>query len=41
MGTHVAPVLFKHVKMDGAALKNAEQLKGAGVDLLVPVRFEP
>jgi hypothetical protein len=34
-------VLFQNVKMNGAALKNAEQLKRAGVDLSVPVRFEP
>ena len=41
MGPHVGTVLFKNVKINGAVLKNAEQLKRAGVDLSVPVRFEP
>ena len=41
MGPHVGPVLFKNVRMNGAAMRNAEQLKRAGVDLSVPVRFEP
>ena len=41
MGKGVGPVLFKNLKMDGAAIRNAEQFKRAGVDLSVPVRFEP
>ncbi len=41
MGQHVAPVLFKNVKIDGAVIQNAEQLKRAGFDLSVPVKFEP
>jgi len=34
-------VLFKNLKIDGAAIGNAEQLRQAGFDLSVPVRFEP
>ena len=41
MGKQVAPILFKNVKMNGAVLKDAEQLKGNGFDLLVPAKFEP
>ena len=41
MGQHVAPVLFKNVKIDGAVIQTAEQLKRAGFDLSVPVKFEP
>jgi hypothetical protein len=41
MGKGVGPVLFKNLKMNGAAIRNAEQFKRAGVDLAVPVRFEP
>jgi Pectate lyase superfamily protein len=41
MGQHVGPVLFKNVKIDGAVIRNNEQLKQAGVDLAVPAKFEP
>ena len=41
MGQHVAPVLFKNLKIDGAAIGGAEQLRQAGFDLSVPVKFEP
>jgi polygalacturonase len=41
MGQHVAPVLFKNVTINGASIQNTEQLKRAGVDLSVPVTFEP
>jgi len=41
MGKQVAPILFKNVKMNGVVLKDAEQLKGNGFDLLVPAKFEP
>ena len=41
MGQQVAPVLFKNVKVNGAVIQNAEQLKGAGFDLSVPAKFEP
>jgi len=41
MGQHVSPVLFKNVKINGAVIGNAEQLKQAGFDLSVPVKFEP
>jgi hypothetical protein len=41
MGHNVGPVLFKNVQMNGAVIRNAEQLKRAGFDVLVPVKFEP
>ena len=41
MGRNVGPVLFKNVKINGAAITNAEQLKQAGFDLSVAARFEP
>ena len=41
MGKSVGPVLFKNVKINGAVMKSAEQMKQAGVDLSVPVKFEP
>jgi hypothetical protein len=41
MGQHVGEVLFQNLKIDGAAIGNAEQLRQAGFDLSVPVRFEP
>jgi hypothetical protein len=41
MGKHVAPVLFKNVKMNGTVIRNAEQLKRGGYDVSVPVKFEP
>jgi hypothetical protein len=40
MGTNVAPVLFKNVKINGAKIRDAEQLEQAGFDLSVPVKFE-
>jgi hypothetical protein len=41
MGTGVAPILFKHVKMNGAIVQNVEQLRATGFDLSVPAKFEP
>jgi len=41
MGQQVAPVLFKNVTINGAVVRNAEQLKAARFDLSVPARFEP
>jgi hypothetical protein len=41
MGKNVGPVLFKNVKVNGAAIRNADQLRQAGFDLAVPARFEP
>jgi len=41
MGKSVGPVLFKNVKINGAAIRSAEQLRRAGVDLSVPAKFEP
>jgi len=41
MGQHVGPVLFKNVRINGASVRNAAQLKQAGFDLSVPVKFEP
>jgi hypothetical protein len=40
MGRHVGPVLFQNVRIDGVAIGNAEQLRQAGFDLSVPVKFE-
>jgi len=40
-GKRVGPILFKNVKMNGAVLKNIEQLKQAGYEVDVPVKFEP
>jgi hypothetical protein len=41
MGKNVAAVTFKNVRMNGVAIKSAEQLQKAGVDLSVPVKFTP
>lgn len=41
IGKQVAPILFKNVKMNGAAISNIEQLKATGFDITVPARFEP
>ena len=41
MGKNVGPILFKNVKMNGQVLRNADQLRREGVDLSVPVKFEP
>ncbi|HMD72006.1 MAG TPA: glycosyl hydrolase family 28-related protein [Bryobacteraceae bacterium] len=40
-GKNVAPILFKNVKVNGAVIRNAGQLRQAGFDLSVPVKFEP
>ena len=41
MGSNVAPIVFKHVKMNGEVLRNEEELKRAGYEVYVPVKFEP
>jgi len=41
MGTNVAPVLFKNVEMNGATLRNVDQLKRNGYEVYVPVKFGP
>jgi hypothetical protein len=41
MGQDVGPVLFKHVKINGVAIGNTQQLERAGFDLSVPVKIEP
>lgn len=41
MGTQVAPVLFKHVKMDGAEIRSSQELERAGLELSVPVQIAP
>jgi len=41
MGSNVAPILFRHVIMDGKVLRNEGQLKRAGYEVYVPVKFEP
>ncbi len=40
-GSNVAPILFKNVTVNGAVVRNAEELTRAGFDLSVPVKFEP
>jgi len=40
-GQQVAPVLFKNVSINGTRIEDAEQLKAAGFDLSVPVKFAP
>ena len=40
MGQHVAPVLFKNIKINGAKIRDAKQLEQSGFDLSVPVKFE-
>ena len=41
MGSQVAPILFKNVKMSGTVVQSADQIKQTGFDLQVPVKFEP
>lgn len=41
MGTNVAPILFKNVRMNGELVRSADQLKQAGYEIFVPVKFEP
>ena len=41
MGSQVAPVLFKNVRINGAVIRNTEQLQRTGFDLSVPAKFEP
>jgi polygalacturonase len=40
MGTNVAPILFKNVKMNGVLIQNAGQLARAGFEIFDPVKFE-
>lgn len=40
-GQHVAPILFKNVKINGTVIGNSQQLARAGFDLSVPVKFVP
>ncbi len=40
-GHNFGPVLFKKMSMNGAVVRNAEDLARAGLDVSVPVRFEP
>ena len=41
MGSNVAPVVFKNVRMNGESLRSADQLKRTGFEILVPVKVEP
>jgi len=41
MGDGVGPILFKNVKMKGVVMRSTEQLKRAGYEVYVPVKFEP
>ena len=40
LGKNVSPIVFKNVRMNGAVIKNVNQLKQAGYEVSVPVRFE-
>ena len=40
-GKNVGPILFKNVKIGGTVIRNIDQLKRAGFDVSVPVKFEP
>jgi hypothetical protein len=40
-GKNVGPILFKNVTMNGAVVRNAENLARAGLDISVPAKFEP
>jgi hypothetical protein len=40
-GSAVAPILFKNDKMNGEVLRTAAQLKRDGIEVNVPVRFQP
>ncbi len=40
-GQNAGPILFKHVSMNGAMVRNAEDLARACLDVPAPVKFEP
>jgi hypothetical protein len=40
-GQHVDPIVFKNIRINGAAIRTTEQLERAGYELSVPVRVEP
>ena len=40
-GKNVGPMLFKNVNINGVAIRNLDQLKRAGFEVTVPVKFEP
>jgi hypothetical protein len=40
MGKTVGPVLFKNVKIGAVKIQNVDQLRRAGFDVSVPVKFE-
>ena len=40
-GKNVGPILFKNVTIGGVKIRNLDQLKKAGFDVSVPVKFEP
>jgi polygalacturonase len=40
LGKNVSPIVFKNVRMNGAVIRNVNQLKQAGYEVSVPVRFE-
>jgi hypothetical protein len=41
MGSAIAPILFKHVTINGAPLRTAAQLKALNFELYAPVKVEP
>jgi hypothetical protein len=36
----VAPILFKNVKLNGTLVRSIDQLRQAGWDISVPMKFE-
>src|ERR1017187_5478750 len=40
MGNNIGPIVFRHVTMNVAMLRNGEQLKRNGYEISVPVKFE-
>ena len=41
MGSNVAPIVFKNDRINGAVVRNGDQLKRDGYEIFVPVKFEP
>jgi glycosyl hydrolase family 28 len=41
LGTNIAPILFRNVRMDGEVVRDLGQLKLRGYEVFVPVKFGP
>jgi len=39
-GSNVGPILFKNVKVNGTLVRSIDQLRRAGWDISVPMKFE-